>query len=281
MNLKAVHYIANRVIVVLCIVATVMISWAATNIPDEGDDSVLPAAEGLKAVRVDLQWGFANVDGQIVIETQYQEVRPFAEGLAAVRKGGLWGFVNRRGNVLLDSKYEQARDFSEGLAAVRLEGGAWAYVDREARITVHGRADWDPRSFSEGVAAVHVTGEGVGYIDRKGEWIIEPKFADGGPFEEGVAVVQIDGKWGYITHSGEFLIEPTFKNAYSFRDGIALVRLEDGSLQFILHQGTPLVDGLTELQLAEATDSYGWANYAYYVEPRDALFKLVDKPVRP
>lgn len=42
--------------------------------------------------------------------------------------------------------------------------------------------------FSEGLAAVEVSGK-VGYINQCGNFVIEPKFAYGGDFSEGVAVV--------------------------------------------------------------------------------------------
>jgi len=43
-------------------------------------------------------------------------------------------------------------------------------------------------------------------------------------YSEGLAAVQISGKWGYIERSGQFVINPQFDDAFPFSYGLALVR---------------------------------------------------------
>jgi hypothetical protein len=45
-------------------------------------------------------------------------------------------------------------------------------------------------------------------------------------FTEGVAVVEINGKWGYINKQGKFSIAPDFYNGWRFTNGLAQVVLE-------------------------------------------------------
>ena len=55
--------------------------------------------------------------------------------------------------------------------------------------------------FNEGLARVKKDGK-WGYINTKGEQIIECKFDDAYCFSEGFAWVEKDGKWGYINTKG-------------------------------------------------------------------------------
>ena len=65
-----------------------------------------------------------------------------------------------------------------------------------------------------------------GFIDKSGKVVIEPQFDDVGPFSEGFAGVEKDGKWGFIDKSGKVVIEPQFDDAEPFSEGLAKVRRE-------------------------------------------------------
>jgi hypothetical protein len=54
-------------------------------------------------------------------------------------------------------------------------------------------------SFTEGLAAVTLDYWKYGYINSKGEMIIDAEFDDAQPFHDGMARVQLQGKWGYIS----------------------------------------------------------------------------------
>ena len=48
-----------------------------------------------------------------------------------------------------------------------------------------------------------------GYIDKFGKWIIKPQFDWTGHFtENGLAVVELNGKRGYIDITGNMVINP-------------------------------------------------------------------------
>ena len=56
--------------------------------------------------------------------------------------------------------------------------------------------------FSEGVAAVQIKGK-WGYINATGKLVIPAKFDNAGRFSEGLARVQVGDRWGYISHKLE------------------------------------------------------------------------------
>jgi hypothetical protein len=77
----------------------------------------------------------------------------YKNGLAKVRDEDLnYGFVDKRGNVVIDKKYEFAEDFSEELAAVRLHG-KFGFIDMEGKTTIPFIYD-DAASFLNGRAEV-------------------------------------------------------------------------------------------------------------------------------
>ncbi len=56
------------------------------------------------------------------------------------------------------------------------------------------------------------------------EFVIKPRFSRASPFAHGLAVVQIDGKYGYIDRTGKFVIKPQFSEASRFVRGLAAVK---------------------------------------------------------
>ena len=65
-----------------------------------------------------------------------------------------------------------------------------------------------------------------GYISQNtGQVVIPRKFERALPFEEGVAAVKINGRYGYIDTSGTFVIPPVFDHAGSFYQGLAEVMI--------------------------------------------------------
>lgn len=55
------------------------------------------------------------------------------------------------------------------------------------------------------------------------EWGIIPKFDYAEPFVDGIALVEVNGKYGYIDESGKYIVYPKFDNARSFCEGMAVV----------------------------------------------------------
>jgi hypothetical protein len=55
--------------------------------------------------------------------------------------------------------------------------------------------------------------------------IIRPEFYDICDFKEGLAGVQVGGKWGYINKEGNMVIKPQFDSAVPFSEGLAVVGL--------------------------------------------------------
>lgn len=79
-----------------------------------------------------------------------------------------------------------------------------------------------------------------GFVDTEGNLVIDADYDDVGPFSEGMAAVNKDGKWGFINKEGEIIIQPVYKSAWAFHEGFARVLPFDGPDLFINKEGQPL-----------------------------------------
>ncbi|KJH73407.1 WG repeat-containing protein [Aliterella atlantica] len=66
---------------------------------------------------------------------------------------------------------------------------------------------------------------------------IAPQFEVVRDFSDGLAEIQINGKWGYIDTSGNIVIEPKFDKTNSFSEGLALVWIAGQNWNYIDKKG--------------------------------------------
>ena len=65
----------------------------------------------LFAIQEGGKWGFADKDGNIMVEAKYDKVTEFNEyGFAAVKKDGKWGAINTEGKETAEPRYELKED---------------------------------------------------------------------------------------------------------------------------------------------------------------------------
>ena len=79
-------------------------------------------------------------------------------------------------------------------------------------------------SFQEGLALVELNGK-YGYIDKSGKEVITCKYDYAYSFQEGLARVVLNGKYGYIDKSGKEVIPCKYNYADEFYEGLASVKL--------------------------------------------------------
>ncbi len=161
-------------------------------------------SEGLATIKIDGKYGFIDKTGKIVIEPQFEEAKPFSEGLAAVKVRGSqysqWGYIDKTGKLVIEPKFFNVQRFSEGLAGVLLDN-QWGFIDKTGSVVVpskfSGPMSFDGNAvepFSGGLAMVRI-GERAGFIDKTGNFVIQPQFLNATSFVEGLARVNVGGKW--------------------------------------------------------------------------------------
>lgn len=123
----------------------------------------LSYSEGVAPVEFRGKWGFADVNGKMVIQPEFDGAMGFSQGLAPVKTGGKWGFVNHNGKLVIRASFDQVFNFSDGFARV-VRDNRWHYVSTEGRLFAESGFDY-ACDFSDGVAKVMQNG-GWRYISK-------------------------------------------------------------------------------------------------------------------
>ncbi|HOE17120.1 MAG TPA: WG repeat-containing protein [Syntrophorhabdaceae bacterium] len=105
-----------------------------------------------------------------------------------------------------------------------------------------------------------------GYMDTAGRVVIQMEFKDARSFSEGLAAVEVDGKWGYIDRNGQMVIQPQFNNARAFKNGMALVEVSPDNWRYIDRTGKIAIGVAFKWGIRARDFSEGLA--AVYIEDR-------------
>jgi hypothetical protein len=156
--------------------------------------------------------------------------------------------MDRSGKTVIKPQFDEAGSFSEERAPVRV-GNKVGYVDPTGTIVINPQFDFVEMrgcppdlatyEFREGVARVNVAGR-FGFIDTNGKYIHEPNLQGANPFSEGLAFVTSGGgESGYIDRSGKMV----FNGKYSkyapggdFNNGLAPAAID---VEEIANRGAP------------------------------------------
>jgi hypothetical protein len=160
--------------------------------------------------------------------------------LFPIRTGGKVGFIDAGGKIVIPQKFNSRglsayfspeEYFHDGLSvAYDDEGGG--YIDQTGNFVIKGRII-PQGSFAGDLARVYACSDmrtvecKLGFINRQGKYVVPPQFTRGEDFSEGLAAVEINGKWGYVDRSGAMEIAPRFDTAHSFHGGFSLVEISN------------------------------------------------------
>jgi hypothetical protein len=123
-----------------------------------------------------------------VAPCRYSYSTVFKEGMARISQKSGYGYMNVLGMVIGNSDYDDVRDFSDSLAAVQKDG-KWGFIDKTGTLVIPFMFTNEPGAFSSDRAFVMGSNYLYGIIDKSGKIIVEPKYKQVFPFENGFAVV--------------------------------------------------------------------------------------------
>jgi hypothetical protein len=195
---------------------------------------VVSVSEGMLQVRnMDYKYGFFDKNGNQAIEFKYDDANAFSDGIAWVKKDGKWGCIDKKGNTVIEFDYVWINDFNDGLAFVRKDNTHPMCIDREGNVVIdefpQGLHWSNYLDFSEGLACVEMDGK-YGYIDKTGKYAIEPHFSYAKNFSDGLALIMDENfKCGYIDKKGRIVIQPIYAMGSDFSENLAAVCLQDGT----------------------------------------------------
>lgn len=128
--------------------------------------------------------GYADTQGNVVVECKYDAAFPFRDGVGKVGKGEKLGLVDASGKEILAPKYDEIELWSEGVyrfkagskyGLVSAEGGVLAKCEYSfiSLPNCHGKA-WIAKGGSEKKGAL--SGAKMGLVDATGKILIAPEY---------------------------------------------------------------------------------------------------------
>ncbi|HMQ88481.1 MAG TPA: WG repeat-containing protein [Flavilitoribacter sp.] len=181
-------------------------------------------SEGMAAVKYKNGYGFIDTTGTLVIPDVYDKVSAFSSGRAAAYLKGQCGYIDRTGSLATPFQFTRCQDYA-GERAVVYQGIKNAgLVDLEGNIVMPPEVD-RLLKFQEGRGLVRDEKYRFYYITEKSD-LYNGYYQGAREFHHGVAVVQINGKWGIINQRGIAIIPPKYDRIEDFQNGYAKVRIE-------------------------------------------------------
>jgi WG containing repeat len=77
-------------------------------------------------------WGYANENGDLLIDCQFEEAKMFVSGLAGVKKNDKYGFINRLGEFEIQPKYDSV-DFFRTNASLVYQNAESYWINRKGK----------------------------------------------------------------------------------------------------------------------------------------------------
>ena len=185
--------------------------------------SIQEFREGLAVARYRDEYGYIDTTGRLVIPAIYSKAASFSEGLAAVQKNGDCGYINSRGDVTIPFEYSKCLDFKDGRAVVYKGMRKAGLINHQGEQLIAPSLD-RLLNFQEGRGLVRDEKYRFYYITEEAS-LYDGYYQRASEFKHGVAVVQVNGKWGIINQKGIEIIPPKYDQIESFEDGYAKVRI--------------------------------------------------------
>ncbi len=183
-----------------------------------------PFSEGLAPVKDRNAYGFIDTTGRLVIPCAYSKVSRFSEGRAAVQQNGACGYINKAGEGIVDFTFTKCLDYDGGKAVVYRGIRRAGLVDTDGNIVLEPSVD-RLLTFQEGRGLVRDDHYRFYYITEQAD-LYDGYYQRASAFQHGVAVVQVDEKWGVINQRGIEIIPPKYDRIESFENGYAKVRIQ-------------------------------------------------------
>ncbi len=181
-------------------------------------------SEGLAVVKLRDSYGYIDTTGRLVIPCDYSKASGFYEGRAAVQRDGSCGYIGKTGNSVVPFEYSKCLDYDSGKAVV------YKGIRRAGLIDLQGNQIIEPSvdrllTFREGRGLVRDNEYRFYYITEQAG-LYNGFYDEATEFQHGVAVVQVNGKWGIINRKGIEIIPPKYDKIETFENGYAKVRIE-------------------------------------------------------
>ena len=205
----------------------------------------------------------------IVPEGRYDWISDFSEGLAEVSKTGSdgskqYGYIDPSGKEVIPLEYSSAGSFSNGRAVVSKENAegnrSWSFIDKTGKAVLILNDNYSyVVPFGDDLLMV-TKANAYGYIDKTGKAVVPVKYTGASMgFHQGIAEVQLDGKWGAFNAACSLIVPLEYENIYSPAAASGVILVEKKAADGSIKKGCYSQDG--KLVIPVEYDSIGESTY--------------------
>ena len=180
-------------------------------------------SEGLAPVKHKGKYGFLDANGKLLIKPTFSGVQAFSEGRAMVKNDQLCTYIKKDGVIIRDFEFTDCQDFQDGRAVVYKGLRKAGLLDKEGGIILEPKIN-ELLEFSEGRGLVKDDTYRFYFITEESS-DYQNIYDQASAFQNGVAVVQVNQKWGIINQNGVTLVRPKYSNIEAFNNGYAKVEI--------------------------------------------------------
>jgi hypothetical protein len=197
------------------------------------------------------KWGYIDIEGNFVIQPQYDKCYEFSDGLAAVysSKDKEFFFIAANGGKvvtdikgfkLIDRMGFSLENFSDGLIPVRYND-KWGYLNTDGKLAIPAKYD-EVQGFGSGHAGVKL-GKRALIVNKAGEeTAVEGNITLIRKFSEDLAPFESDDKFGFLDTNGKVVIKAQYESVGYFKNGIAWAKTTDGKVGYMDKTGAWVIE---------------------------------------
>lgn len=154
-------------------------------------------------VRIDGNYGFIDIKGNLRIANRYEGIELFHEGLANVKILGKWGCVDKIENIVVQPYFDQIGAFKNGLAIAK-KNNHFGIIGRNGKPAVEFEYDSIYRMPNDNF--ICLLNQKYGLINDQGEIMFYPKYDSILDLDNGFIIAERKNKFGVFSAEGVFII---------------------------------------------------------------------------
>ena len=184
---------------------------------------------GLATVETELGKGLLNGEGQYIITPNYSDFNSVSDSIYTFGENGLLGLITFGNDTLMLPSYEYISRFSDGIA-MAIRNDSVFYIVPSGEIAFNKSFNIFPNyklkgEFENGTAIVVIDGK-YGRINKYGDIITDVEYENLGKSEKFIPFFK-EGKWGILSLTNKILISPLYQTIDVVDQKFAITRLDD------------------------------------------------------
>ena len=203
------------------------------------DSNLLQTEEALIAAGT---YGIIDTSGKIISEPVFEEMPVYGDKMFRIKKDGKYGYANMNGVIVIPPAYEYGVAFSEGKAIVSI-GSKVSIIDNTGKVLVESLGPGAGMyRFFNGLARCRSLDGKYGFLDATGKRVIEPDLDVADDFDNNRAIVSINNRYGLIDRTGKWIVPNEYDFFYDLGNGYYQTKDENGNTGVVDSVGNVILE---------------------------------------